>query len=317
LSNFPNLSKVKLAISSLRKSGWPDYKNDESVSNYIKQITKILTEHFGIIPDIVKPVMPMDFRFPLFRVRDLANFGDMDLLSWHSYPPVQVSKLNRCNFPGYPVFYCASNPMTAILEVVREGNYSKRKFCLSTWKVRQSKNKFLIQPYLFGDLDKRNPFGVLKDSISDRLGDSFNNTMSADQKEGLRLYLRFMADTFLNDKNFSQSSFFAHRRLYAPHELPTDILIYPSVQTLYKGINMAIHPNFVDTMLLPERFYIIEIDYISENFENMSAKISKYGILQQSQIKWNQVMPNDKLYKKITQEDFGQFGEMNFVKNAT
>ena len=70
-------------------------------------------------------------------------------------------------------------------------------------------------------------------------------------------------------------------------------------------------------MLLTERFYIIEIDYISENFENMSAKISKYGILQQRQIKWNQVMPNDKLYKKITQEDFGQFGEMNFVKNAT
>lgn len=306
-----------MEIRSINKNAWPDYNSNEPVSKYIERITKILTEHFGIIPDIVQKISPGDFRFPLFRVRDLGNFSDMDLLSWHSYPPVKVSKLNRCNFPGFPVFYCSNNPMTALLEVVRLGNSSKRKFCLSTWKIRQGEDDFLVQPYLFGDLHKRNPFSVIKDSISNRLNESFNNSLSADQEDGIRLYLRFMADTFLNDENFSQSSFFAHRRLYAPHKLPTDILIYPSVQTQYKGINMAIHPNFVDTMLLPERFYIIEVDYISENFENLRANISKYGILQQRQIKWNQVMPNDKLYKKIIQKDFGQFGEMNFVKNAT
>ena len=306
-----------MAIRSITKNVWPDYNNNESVSSYLEKVSKILNEQFGIIPDIVQKVNPKDFRFPLFRVRDLANFSDMDLLSWHSYPPVNVSKLNRCNFPGYPVFYCANNPMTALLEVVRMGNYSKKKFCLTTWKIRQVEEDFLVQPYLFGDLDTRNPFSVIKDSISNRLNESFNNSLSTDQEEGLRLYLRFMADTFLNDENFSQSSFFAHRRLYAPHELPTDILIYPSVQTQHKGINMAIHPNFVDTMLLPQRFYIIEIDHITENFENMRTRISMYGILQQRQIKWNQVMPNDKLYEKIIQEDFGQFGEMNFVKNAT
>lgn len=306
-----------MAIRSITKNVWPDYNNNESVSSYLEKVSKILNEQFGIIPDIVQKVNPKDFRFPLFRVRDLANFSDMDLLSWHSYPPVNVSKLNRCNFPGYPVFYCANNPMTALLEVVRMGNYSKKKFCLTTWKIRQGEEDFLVQPYLFGDLDTRNLFSVIKDSISNRLNESFNNSLSTDQEEGLRLYLRFMADTFLNDENFSQSSFFAHRRLYAPHELPTDILIYPSVQTQHKGINMAIHPNFVDTMLLPQRFYIIEIDHITENFENMRTRISMYGILQQRQIKWNQVMPNDKLYEKIIQEDFGQFGEMNFVKNAT
>src|SRR5699024_7288040 len=106
------------------------------------------------------------------------------LFSEHSYPPINVTSFGRCNFPGNPVFYCSNNPMTALMEVVREADYKKRKFCISKWEIPDIKGKLSFQSFLMSDLHKENKFSTLRDSDIKEVDKLFNSKLNEDKKLG-------------------------------------------------------------------------------------------------------------------------------------
>jgi hypothetical protein len=235
----------------------------------------------------------------------------------HGYPPMRLTtKLNRCSFPKYPVFYGSNNAMTALAEVVRNDDFKNRRYCISRWAIHQSDDRILIQPFLFGDLHVANPFSALRENINNRIPSVFENRLTSEQEAGMRLYLKFMADTFVSDDSYELSAFFAHRRFYAPHNFRTDILIYPSVQTQYKGVNIAIHPNFVDNKMFATRFYIVEVNFFDRGKGIINISFLTYGTVERSQIIWTNVTPQDMKYRQLIKEDFNHEGEFEFVENA-
>jgi len=316
LSQFPTAEEVRAKIEKLRKVEWPKYSMSDDPDEFTRTISKVFTEEFNTLPDIAEFLKLKDFGFKIFRVRELNSFNDINLICEHSYPPMSSTKLNRCNFPKYPVFYGSNNAMTALVEVVRNDDYEKKRYCISRWTIYQTDDEVLIQPYLFGHLHADNIFSELQETLKVKIKEIFNNGLTNEQEEGLKLYLKFMADIFINDDSYNLSAFFAHRRFYAPHNLQTEILIYPSVQTLHKGVNFAIHPNFVDTKMFASRFYIVEINSFNKDQGTVNINFLSYGTTDRSQIRWTNVHPDDMKYRQIIKEDFDHEGDFEFIENA-
>lgn len=316
ITKFLTESQVNSKIEKLKNIAWPKYNQADNLDEYITQVSNFLTEEFNILPDVVEFLKSSQFGFKLFRVRELRTFSNIDLICEHSYPPISATtKLNRCNFPKYPVFYGSNNAMTALAEVVRNDSFEKKQYCISRWTVQQNDEDVIVQPYLFGQLHIDNLFTSFQKSLTERLPSIFENKLTVEQEAGMRLYLKFMADKFINDDSYEMSAFFAHRRIYAPHNLRTDIMIYPSVQTLYKGVNMAINPNFVDKKMSAIRFYIIKINSFDKEKGSISISFSSYGIIERSQIVWTNVTPGDMKYQEFIKEDFDYQGEFKFIQN--
>ncbi|MFZ3274115.1 MAG: RES domain-containing protein [Lutibacter sp.] len=229
----------------------------------------------------------------------------MDLFSEHSYPPINFVSFGRCNFPKYPVFYCSNNPMTALMEVVRENNYKDKKYCISKWEIIQSEDKLAFQTFLQTDLHSENDFNLLKKVETEQLNEPFKNKLDKERINGIIELLKFLQSTFIKDKDYSISASLAHRTLYAKHNFATDILLYPSIQTKYKGVNMAIHPNFVDNNLRLKRLYIVQLENIDINSGKFETTFSKYATIDKNVLMWKNLKDDNNEYKKILLEDFG------------
>lgn len=318
LIEFPTLEEVRKRIESFNQSDWPEFELADNVQEYVEKVSKLFTKEFNVLPDIIQfePIDKLGFRF--FRVREVSTFKNIDLTCEHSYRPINLTNtLNRCNFPRHPVFYCSNNAMTALAEIASDNEYVNKKYCISLWGLHPTTDKVLIQPYLFSDLDKDNIFNIWKNGLANKINEPFENKLSSDQEEGLKLYLKFMSDIFINDGNYKKSAFFAHRRLYAPRNYKTEILVYPSVQTGFKGANMAIHPNFVDKQMYPKRFYIVQIESINREKGSINLKFTGFGELERSSIMWRHLTKdkNDD-YKRCVKEDFDYDGNFEFEENA-
>lgn len=280
-------------------------------------MTDLFLDHFSIIPDISKPYKTSEFPFRLFRARELNSFHNVDFITEHSYCPVHLTTgLGRCNFPGFPVFYCSNNSKVALLEVAKEEKFKNTKYCISGWDTISSNDRLIIQPFLFGELHPDNNFNIWKNDLIKRLNEPFENNLTKEQLGGLKLMLEFMSELFVNSEDYSTSATIAHKKIYALHKLKTDILIYPSVQTKYQGVNMAIHPNYVDKYLYPSVFYIVEINDIDRATFTMDFNCTSYGILKNSHIEWKDVAPSDEFYKECFKRDFNYNGDFNFTEVA-
>lgn len=310
---FPSYSKAKEFVKKLNKTEWPKFDENDNVDNYISKVEKILFQDFEILPDILKRFKPKEFPLPIFRARELKDFKNINLFSEHSYPPANLVGFNRCNFPKYPVFYCSDNPLTALTEVIRNSNHKERKFCVSKWELIDVEQEFVFQTFLHSELDNENAFAFLKQAELEQLDQPFENKLGEDKKAGLAELIKFLHNTFIKDNNYSLSASLAHRTLNAKHSLATDILMYPSVQTKYKGVNMAIHPNFVDNMMTVQRFYIIELENYNIDTGKFDITISKYADLVKNRIFWRDIKPEDELYKKYLIKDFKHIMEQGFT----
>lgn len=304
LKHFPSLNEVKSKIEKFNSFQWPSFEQGSSVDEYVEKVSKIFTSEFNVLPDILEFLNLKEFPLRIFRAREVNSFNDINLLCEHSYSPRGLTRLNRCNFPNYPVFYCSNNGMTALCEVAKGDTFQGKKYCISRWAISQSTEDVLIQPYLFGDIHADNIFIELQKTLVEKIKEIFENKLNEEQEEGLKLYLKYMADLFINDNSYNLSAFFSHRRLYATHNYKTEILIYPSVQNLKKGVNMAIHPNFVDSKMYPVRFYIVGITNLDRTKGNINLEFYNYGVMERSQIKWFNLTMNDIEYKNNLKEDF-------------
>jgi hypothetical protein len=312
---FPTVEQVRIKIQKLKGIEWPTYVPGDNVNEYIGKVSDVFTEEFNILPDVVQLIKSNKFGFKIFRVRAVEDLSDINLICEHSYPPIGITSLNRCNFPKYPVFYGSNNAMTALIEVVKDRPLQNKKYCISSWRIYDTDSDITVQPYLFGDLHADNAFKSLQETLNNKVKSIFENKLSDEQEEGMKMYLKFMADTFTNDDSYTISAFFANRQLYAPHNLRTEILIYPSVQTLNRGVNFAIHPNFVDSKMHAIRFYIVEINKVDKVQGAIDLNFTSYGVLERSQIIWKDITPTDPFYREYIKEDFNHDGDFKFIEN--
>ncbi|WP_422079760.1 RES domain-containing protein [Ulvibacterium sp.] len=310
--DFPTLDETKVAIERLKKVDWPRISDYKNADDFLKEVEGIFFQEFKILPNIFKLFKPEEFKLPIFRVREVNSFTNISQFSEHSYPPINLTGFNRCNFPKSPVFYCSDNPMTALMEVVRNTDYKQRKFCISKWELINSDEQFAFQTFLQTELHRDNYYGVLKNAEIDQLDEPFENKLDRERKAGLLEYLKFLHSVFISDESYALSASIAHRTLNAKHNLATDILMYPSIQTQYKGVNMAINPNFVDNMMRVQRFYIVELE--NYNIENgkFNVSISKYGDIKKNIIFWKNLNPEDRIYKNYMLTDFRSLLDDNF-----
>ena len=301
---YPTLEEAKKSIKRLNKIKWPEYINYKSPEDYIKEIENIIFSEFEIFPNIKRFFTPNEFLLPIFRVREVNSFSNINLFTEHSYPPINFTKFGRCNFPNHPVFYCSNNPMTAVLEVIRNSDYKNKIFCISKWELIKSDNKFAFESFLQTNLHPDNQFSILRDKEFDDINKPFENKLSDDQKSGMREFIKFLHNSFINDSEYSISASLAHRAIYSGHNYSTDILLYASVQSASKGVNMAINPNFVDNNMFIKRFYFIEIVKYDKHNGEIEVKFSKYGDVVKNVIIWKNIRPDDEIYKEYMHEDF-------------
>lgn len=313
--DFPTSEQITKSIENFKRMQWPTYDPTSSLPEYLNTLSNNFFSDLTILPDIIQSYSASQFPFRLFRTRKIDEFRNINFIGEHSYCPIPLSNsMGRCHFPGFPVFYCSNSPKVALLETTKEKDFEKAKYCISVWETIKTDERIIIQPYLFGNLHPDNDFKAWKDELNNKINEPFDNQLTTDQIEGLRKLFGFMADLFLQDHEYSMSAFIAHRRIYAPHELKTDILIYPSVQTQYQGVNMAISPNFVDRCLTPTRFYIVEVTDINKEEWVMRFNCTAYGTLNNHQILWKKVTPDDDDYQQYFKKDFNFNGEFDFTE---
>lgn len=317
--NYPTLKEANEAIEKLKKVDWPIFKEDIFIDDYIESIQKIIFNEFKIIPNLLRLFKPNKFPLAFFRVRELDSFTNINLFAEHSYPPINITKFGRCNFPNHPVFYCSNNPLVALLEVVKEKDFVKKNYCVSSWELVDGKEDFVFQNFLHTELDKKNYFGALRDSEMEKVNEPFKNLLNEEQKAGFLTLIKFLHDSFITSNNYSLSASLAHRTIFSKHKLSTDILMYPSIQTRFKGVNMAINPNFVDSSMQLKRLYIIDVEEMDLIAGKFKINFKKYATSNRKGFDWKNIDPENEDYKKLIIKDFSSIMEdksmaFNFTK---
>lgn len=307
--NFPSIKEVLKSISKLNKVGFPKFNEDVDVEKFTETVSKMLTAEFGILPNYLKPFKHNELSLKFFRAREIHTISNINLIREHSYPPINLVGMGRCNFPKYPVFYCSDNPMTALIEVVRDNIGINKKFCISKWELIELDEQLVFESFLQTNLPDENQFNFLKENLQRNINTpfikSFDKKLDKDKEEGLLEYLKYLDTSFILDKDYSLSAFLAYRSLYADHNFRTDILLYPSVQSGKKGINMALNPNFVENNLKLTRLYVVEINnYIKEN-DKMNIAFYKYAEVEKNVIMWTNVKQKDEHFNELISQDFG------------
>ncbi|MDB5226584.1 MAG: hypothetical protein JWN78_777 [Bacteroidota bacterium] len=303
--NYPDLLEIKTAIKKFKANGWPVFDGSENIEDFAKKITDQITSEIGIFPNFLNILKPHQFPFKIFRVRELGTISNKELFTEHSYPPPYLTKFGRCNFPHHPVFYCSNNPITALVEVARETNWRDKQFCISVWKIIDSDNDLIFESFLNSSLHPNNSFAIIPQALQGRIQEPFENKLSEDKRLALIEFLKYVDSEFINDQNYTLSASIAHRRLYANHNLGTDILMYPSTQSQRQTINMAIKPNFVDNCMQVLRFYIVTLKDYDSNNGVFKISISQYGYVENNTILWRNAKEGD--YTRAFKEDFAAF----------
>jgi len=317
-TDFPKKDEVISSINRLNTTDFPKYNGKTNVKSFVENTTKMLTSEFGIILNALKPLKQKDFKLSIFRAREMDSFSNINLVREHSYPPIHLTGMGRCNFPKYPVFYCSNDAMTALIEVVRNNGGSEKKYCLSKWEVHPTDQEFVFESFLQSDLPDENYFKVFKKEIRERINEPFEKRskkkLDPERKDGLIEYLTFLDKSFINDNNYSLSASLAHRSLYADHNFRTDILMYPSVQTQFKGVNMALNPNFVENNLKLKRLYEVTIENYNPDKGEVKMTLHQYAEVEKNVMMWKKIIPNNESYSQIIEDDFGHYITSQFKK---
>jgi hypothetical protein len=320
LEHFPKYDDAIKSIEKLQKEGFPKFDGKSDVESFVKTIEDILSKEFGILINHLTPFKHKDFSLKFFRVREFDTFQNISLIREHSYPPLNLTKMGRCNFPKYPVFYCSNDAMTALLEVAR--NYGKldKRFCISKWELTGKEEELIFQNFLQAPLPPENHFNVLQKSLRERINEPFekslNEGLDEERKKGLLEYLTFLDDNFIADDNYSLSASLAHRALYINHNYRADILMYPSVQTNFRGVNMALNPNFVENNLKMTRLYEVSLENYNPKTGKINVTFYRYAEIKKNIIWWSNLSPDDKNYESIIKEDFGHLMKNKSLENT-
>ncbi|SRX54538.1 hypothetical protein [Aequorivita sp. CIP111184] len=236
------MSASKEIIAKLSK-----LKADNSISSYphIKNILK--NQRIPIAYTELKP-------FKLIRYRS-HNDSNLDKLFESSQDLsyrtdiLNIDKLGRANESGQGLFYCNDNEnqKTGITEIVSifRGNENSEEEVLTigAWDVNENLTLAMILP-------SEQIIGNNKDF--DMMKADFNRFEESPEFEDLKIFNEFLANEFTLDiekhnSNYKISCAFA---MYIKEQIPeVDGIMYASVKSEYKGVNIVLWPEVVDKKL--------------------------------------------------------------------
>lgn len=316
--DIPKIGEIKKSIERLKLKKFPTFKDHLKVEEFVKHINDELLNEFGFMLNPIHILNCKKSFISFFRVRPLDDFINIDLIGEHSYPPLNSVKMNRCNFPGFPVFYCSNNAGTALMEVVKNIKDKNKEFCIAKWQVIESNENFHFESFLQIPLPEENQFSFFNDNYSEKFNSafrkSFNSDLTEEQKEGINEYLKYIASCFIQDYEYSISASLAHRTLYANHNFRTDIIIYPSVQSSFKGVNFALHPNFVENNLKLVRLYVCNFSEFDSLKNLIKISTTKYAEVEKNVIVWRNIHPENIEYENFINDDFGEVINSEYIR---
>jgi hypothetical protein len=276
------------------------FNPNDNIEPFIKMVESILFAEFDYLPSTIRK--NLKFGLPIFRARDLSKEFNIDNQLEHSYPPANLVKLGRCNFPNYSVFYGSINPLIALLEVVRNNCYSKKTYCITKWSLTTEVEEISSQSFLQVPLPPNNQFTILKDDERNKIKKIFGRNLSESQVNGLVSYWEFLHEMFTTKDNYSLSATLAHKSLYSQNVARADILMYPSLQSKSLAGNFAIHPTFVDNYMKIERTYIVELLNYEGSTGKVELNVKQFGRVENNKFIW--CLPNSNHYYNAFTEDF-------------
>lgn len=313
--DFPTKEDVIKGIEQLKSHKWAEFKEGSNIESHVQQITDTFLDNFKTLVQLVQPIDNTSSMSSLnfYRVRPLRDFKDTGLICEYNYPPPHLStKLQRCNYPSNPVFYCSNDIGAALMEVIKDQKISNdERFLVSKWSIIDTR-QIKLTSYLSNNFNEQNDFDLGRLMINKFL-ESNGNNLTNSQKEGLELYTKYLAEIFTSDNNYHISAALAHGLLYSEHPLTPNILFYPSIQAEHKALNMAIHPNFVDNNMILEKIYLISVNNISTETWQFSINIEKYATIVNSEIVWWNIFPDDIYYMNAVKEDRPNYFNSQFL----
>lgn len=278
MERLPSISEVRNSIQILQTEVWPAFEDFKTVNEYMAYFHQKFAKHFNKqMLYFSKPVVNPAYKF--YRVRPLGDW-DISAVQEHSYPPSNFCRKNRANLPGHPVFYSSPNPSTALLETIRNNKLDVDKtYCLSMWTLKKRNQPFIVSPFILNVEDERYK-KVSEKILTDRLKESLKNSPHSGDMESFRAILEYLSSSFVHDdeQNYSISSFIGHSHLYMPHQVRTDLFIYPSIQSSMKAVNIAINPKTVDESLMMKYLLILNVTDLDMENNHIQFAVSHFGI---------------------------------------
>jgi hypothetical protein len=222
-----------------------------------------------------------------FRVRsNLAPTEDLSLIRTFSYPSTSFCRTNgRANLLGTTTFYCADNPLTAMMESkiqVGEIGY------LGIWK-NHCDRECHYTGFFPADLPATNPWNAAAVRLNNYVLQKIEEIGSTKTKQ-LTMLSEFMASMFVDEPPpYILTSWLANSLMYRSNIV--DFIAYASFTTRSHQCNMAFHPNFIDQYFALDRVY--QFIVVETNAEGGNYTIKKMGRIDQTNIVWTDPSEQD------------------------
>ncbi|GAB3967768.1 hypothetical protein GCM10028806_10600 [Spirosoma terrae] len=247
--NLPGMDDGDLPTLDTIIKGFEIIANSSLDNLSYTEVKQLFEKALLILPKLVAPNATIGA--PLYRVTDglFAGF-DKNKISSFSHPPPEYCKRGRANLAGFPVFYAALSGDTALREIRNAENESLKNgniIYISEWKIKKEVKVSYAQ-FLY---DESVSLGdkIIDINTSNREKLAHISSIYSDEKQrAFKLLMEKIGNLYILDKAYFASSFLSHYLLYEDRDnspIKIDVLIYPSVQASFKGINYAFHPDFV------------------------------------------------------------------------
>lgn len=228
--------------------------------------------------------------FKLYRVTDEFEGFNKNDQSKYSYPPAVVAERQRASIKGHPVFYGAFDPKTALVEM-KSKLKPGAKLYLSEWEFNCFNQVYIHPLFISSDAEANTSdlFKSMSKSHEERLREIVSG-LEIDISDDFVHPIKRIGDLFMSEgeEYYHITGAYAHNILYRLKDgLKTSILIYPSVANGRNSINMAVHPDLIESeMVNLRRVFELNIDEHLDLNEGIRVHISSRGEIEKDQIIW-------------------------------
>ncbi len=293
-NDFPSSEK---AIEFIQKLKATDLRNISLVD-----LDNLISSVFKNIPFATGHILNGE---TLFRARVNDNKKDFENISELGMKQKEnVFNYGRVNCPNESVFYCASNFELACSEVLQNIKYSfnpQKEIGITTVSEWETLKDLHISPIYYSKavMERRKDIEEFKRNNSEFLRKK--GVMTSETLDVSDLILEFFCDEFAKIKiatpdDYKFSVWYAWRlkrmndQIVAQYEdNKFDGVVYPSVAMKFKGDNIALFDNDLDSKIKFKTAYVILC--AGFDFENVSFKSFKIreldSIDKDGRLKWN------------------------------
>jgi hypothetical protein len=296
-------------------------ENDKSSEEIIQSLNKILGNRLILLNRTDSG------SFKLFRTTTLFSDFKEDDLKCYSHPPKEKTlEPGRAHIKGYPVFYCAQDEITAILEQKDKIN-SENEFYLSEWELQNQPEVVYHNLVLNSETIKTgNPLKSIAEKDRDELKRLVKTNSKQDIKDTLLNEIidgfKLLGDFFTmkGNQKYHITGSYGHYILYESknQNQKIDGLLFPSIENDHQTFNIAFHPDIVGSSQLKlSKIFKVKSSRWIEDKTDLNLEICKIGEVINDEIIWKQ--PNKRIIQMhlkdsvIISQDDEVFNKINFT----